>query len=64
MNLELECFLAVVKVQKVHLELELKDYEFAMQFATPEMEAFDILLGIIENLYEEIKYLETKLNEV
>jgi hypothetical protein len=64
MDLELECFLAVVKVRKIHLELELKDYEFAMQFATPEMEVFDILMNIIEKLYKEIKFLEAKLNEV
>jgi hypothetical protein len=64
MDLELECFLAVVKVRKIHLELELKDYEFAMQFATPEMEAFDKLMTIVEKLYKEIKFLEAKLNEV
>lgn len=64
MDLELEAFIAIVKVKKLHLELDLKEYEFAMQFATPEMEAFDKLLNIIENLYKEIKFLEAKLNEV
>lgn len=64
MDLELEAFLAVVKLKKRHFEIELKQYEYVMQFATPEMEAFDKLLDIIENLYKEIKFLEAKLNEV
>lgn len=64
MDLELEGFLAVVKVQKVHLEIDLKDYEYALQFATPDMPAFDLLIDKVENLYKEIKFLEAKLNEV
>jgi hypothetical protein len=64
MDLALEAHIAIVKVKKVHFEIDLKDYQYAFQFATPEMEAFDKLLDIIENLYEEIKFLETKLKEV
>ena len=64
MDLELESFLAVVKVRKAHLEIDLKEYEYALQFATPDMSAFDLLMDKVENLYKEIKFLEAKLNEV
>lgn len=64
MDLELATYIAVVKVRKIHAELELQEYQHVMQFATPEMEAFDKLLSIIEKLYEEIKFLDSKLSEL
>ena len=63
MDLELECHLAVVRLKLINYQIELNEYEFVMQYATPEMECFDKLLSIIEGLISEIKFLETKLKE-
>jgi hypothetical protein len=64
MDLELECFLAVVKLKKINAEIELKQYQYVMQFATPEMEVFDVLLNKIEELVKDVKFYEEKLKEI
>jgi len=64
MDLELMAFMSVVKVKLVHTQMDLADYQKALSFATPEMEAFDKLLEIVEELVKEIQFYENKLKEI
>ena len=57
-------FMSVVKVKLVHTQMDLADYQKALSFATPEMEAFDKLLEIVEELVKEIQFYENKLKEI
>lgn len=63
-NLHAECHLAILKVKKIHYEIELKDYERVMRYASPEMEAFDIIIGIIEKIINKIKACDEEINNV
>lgn len=64
MDLELEAYRAILRVKKAHAEKELKEYQYVLQFAKSEMPVFERLLEIIENLYKDIKFYETKLKEI
>jgi hypothetical protein len=64
MDLETEAFLAVVKVKLVHSQIDLAEYQKALSYATPEMEAFEPLLKRVEELVSDIKFYETKLKEI
>jgi len=64
MDLELMAFMAVVKVKLIHTQMDLADYQKALSFATPGMEAFDILLKNAEELVKEIQFYENKLKEI
>ena len=64
MDLELECFLAVVNLRKANCQRELTQYQKVLSYATPDMEAFDILLKVVEQLVSELRFLETKLKEL
>jgi len=56
--------MAVVKVKLIHTQMDLADYQKALSYATPEMEAFDILLKNAEELVKEIQFYENKLKEI
>lgn len=64
MDLALEAYLAVVKVRLAHNQIELSQYQKVLSYATPEMEAFDILLKRVEELVSDKKFLENKLKEI
>jgi hypothetical protein len=64
MDLETQAFEAVVKVKLVHNQIDLAQYQKALSYATPEMEAFEILLKRVEELVSDIRFLETKLKEI
>lgn len=56
--------MSVVKVRLVHSQIELSQYQKALSFATPEMEAFDILLNKVEELVNDITFYENKLKQI
>lgn len=63
-KLHAEVYYAVLRMRKVHQERELKDYQKALKFATPDMEAFDIILDIIEKIILNIKGCDEEINKV
>ena len=64
MNLEEEAHRAILNVRKVHFEIDLLDYQRAMKFAEPDMEAFDKLLVIIQDLVRKIKNIDKELRSI
>jgi hypothetical protein len=44
-----------VNVNRLHYQRELGDYTKALSYATPEMEAFEILLDKVDCLMQSIK---------
>jgi hypothetical protein len=62
MDLEYEAFIAVCKLRIAINKAELLQWEYAMKYASPEMSAFDIILKNIEEIVEDTKILEAKLN--
>jgi hypothetical protein len=64
MNLEEEAHRAILNVRKVHFEIDLADYQRAMKFAEPDMEAFDKLLVIIQDLVRKIKNIDKELRSI
>lgn len=64
MNLSDDAFRAVLNVKKVHLEIDLMDYQRVIKFADPEMEAFDKLLNTISVLVTKIKNIDEALKNI
>lgn len=64
MDLETEAYVALLKLKNFHDEQELKDWQKALSFATPEMEAFDKLLDKVEELINNIKLRTTELEQI
>jgi hypothetical protein len=44
-----------VNVNRLHYQRELNDYTKALSYATPEMEAFEVLLKEVDCLMQSIK---------
>lgn len=64
MNLRDDAFRALLNVRKVHLEIDLMDYQRVIKFADPEMEAFDTLLNTMEDLISKIKRIDEALKKI
>lgn len=60
-DLESQCFRAVLLLKKKRLEIELGEYTHVLGYATPEMEAFDKLIKIIDNILKDIKAIDKEL---
>lgn len=64
MNLLGQAQLAVFRLHKVHTEKDLSDYITAIKYASPTMEAFNIILSNIEELQEKIRLLEENIESI
>ena len=53
-----------VNVNRLHYKRELDDYSKALTYATPEMEAFEILLGKVDCLMQSIKSCDIILKAI
>jgi hypothetical protein len=51
-------------VNKLQYKRELDDYSKALSYATPDMEAFEILLTIVDNIMESIKNCDIILKAI
>ena len=53
-----------MNVNKLQYKRELDDYSKALSYASPDMEAFEILLTIVDNLMESIKNCDIILKAI
>jgi hypothetical protein len=63
-EIEKQAFRVICKVKIAHIKIDLAQWEKVMQYASPEMSAFDIILNKIEELVGEIKFLEAEQNSL
>ena len=49
-----QCERSVITLHKLHRERELDEWAEALTYATPQMPAFEIILGKVENLVDSI----------
>ena len=49
-----QCERALMQLHKLHRERELDEWAEALTYATPEMPAFEIILGKVEDLVDSI----------
>jgi D-mannonate dehydratase len=63
-DLGTQCYRAVLNLRKKNLEIELDEYTYVLGFAKPEMEAFDKLIKIVEDLLRKIKEIDKALKEI
>ena len=54
-SLHREAVRVSMNVNKLHYKRELDDYSKALSYATPDMEAFDLLLREVDSLMQSIK---------
>ena len=59
-----QCFRAVLLLRKKNLEIELEEYTHVLGYDTPEMEAFDKLIKIVDKILRGIKAIEKELKEI
>lgn len=64
MDLELEAYSAVLKFRKQYDTRELEVWQRVLTFASPEMEAFEIILSKVEELLLSIKTCEEELSKL
>ena len=62
-ELEIMCHRAVLNVRKVHLEQEIKSYSQLFKYATPEIEAFEKLVYIVDGLVKDLSEVNEKLTQ-
>jgi hypothetical protein len=53
-KLHADSHLAIIKLKKIHAEIELSEYEKVLKFAEPDMPAFDKLIDIVEDILLKI----------
>ena len=53
-ELHCQCDRAVTKLHKINKERELDEWTKALSYATPQMPAFEIILGKVEGLVDSI----------
>jgi hypothetical protein len=63
-GLDDECYRAVLLLKKKRLEIELDEYTYVLGYATPEMEAFDKLIKIVDNILKNIKAIDKELKTI
>jgi hypothetical protein len=49
-----QCERALMQLHKLHRERELDEWTKALSYATPDMPAFEIILGKVEDLVDSI----------
>jgi hypothetical protein len=57
-------FRAVLKVRKVHAEIELKDYQFVLKYYDNQVPAFEQILEEVARLTTIIIKIDNKLREL
>ena len=53
-----------MNVNRLHYQRELDDYSKALSYATPDMEAFEILLRKVDDLVQSIKNCDIILKAI
>jgi hypothetical protein len=64
MTLEDKAHIAVLRVRKVHAEIELIDYQKVMKHYDPDIPAFGIILDKVMEIQDEISRLDKKMLEL
>jgi len=64
MTLEDKAHIAVLRVRKVHSEIELIDYQKVMKYYDPDIPAFGIILDKVMEIQDEISRLDKKMLEL
>jgi hypothetical protein len=64
MTLEDKAHIAVLRVRKVHSEIELIDYQKVMKYYDPDVPAFGIILDKVMEIQDEISRLDKKMLEL
>jgi hypothetical protein len=59
-----QAFLAIVRFRKKYYEIELDEYLSVFKYATPGMEAYDILEKKIDSILNAIKEADKILQEI
>lgn len=59
-----KAYIAVLRVMKVHAEIELIDYQKVMKYYDPEIPAFGIILDKVMEIQDEISRLDKLMLEV
>ena len=63
-HLHREAVKVSMNVNRLHYKRELDDYSKALSYATPDMEAFDILLREVDSLMQSIKNCDIILKAI
>jgi hypothetical protein len=64
MDLNEQALRVVLNVRKVHFEIDLQQYQKVIKYAEPSMPAFELLIGEIEYLVENIRSIEEELKKL
>jgi hypothetical protein len=64
MTLEEKAYIAILRVRKVHTEIELIDYQRVMKLYDPEIPTFDIILKKVIQLTNRISKIDNLIREV
>jgi len=59
-----KAYIAVLRVMKVHAEIELVDYQRVLKLYDPEIPAFSIILDKVMEIQDEISRLDKLMLEV
>jgi hypothetical protein len=62
-ELEIMCHRAILNLRKARLEKDIRDYSQLFKYATPEMEAFEKLVNIVEGLVKDLSEVNEKLTQ-
>lgn len=63
-KLHADSHLAIIKLKKIHAEIELSDYERVLKFAEPDMPAFDKLMEIVEGILLRISNCNKEIKKM
>lgn len=63
-KLHAECHLAIIKLRKIHAEIELSECERVLKFAEPDMPAFDKLIEIVEGILLKISNCNKEIKKM
>lgn len=63
MDLELKAYLAVLKVRKIHQEIELSDYIRVMKHYNPSIKEYELIVDRVAEINEEISRLDNLIKE-
>jgi len=64
MTLKEKAYIAILRVRKVHTEIELIDYQRVMKLYDPEIPTFDIILKKVIQLTNRISKIDNLIREV
>jgi len=64
MDLETEAYRAILNLKNYHDKIELETWKKLLTYASPEMEAFEIILSKVDELLENIKLRDQELKQI